>query len=341
MALFLRIIEWADDSKNTLVYKYPLPKGGREINHKSKIIVKESQQAIFVHKGQICDVLSPGTHDLDTEIFPILSKLAGWKYAFQTPISVDLYFINTKQFTGNKWGTSNPIIKRDAEFGMIRVKGFGSYAFCVENPVAFLKQLFGTDSSFKTDDVIDWLKSMLVSTLTDAIGETNVSVLDLAANTTEFNLLITQNVQNKFNEIGLKLTNLFIENLSLPTEVEKVIDERTKLGILGDKTDTMMKIATAEAMKDAAKNPGAGGTFMGAGIGLGVGASMGGIFTDAMKDNKSSQDKKCPSCSASIPSNAKFCPQCGEKLNAKKFCTQCGTEISASSKFCPECGNKL
>ena len=341
MALFLRIIEWADDSKNTLVYKYPLAKGGREINHKSKIIVRESQQAIFVHKGQICEVLSPGTHDLNTEILPILSKLAGWKYAFQTPISVDLYFINTKQFTGYKWGTSNPIIKRDNEFGMIRVKGFGSYAFKVNNSPTFLKQLFGTNSSFETEDIIDWLKSMLVSTLTDAIGETNVSVLDLAGNTTEFNDLIKQNVQIKFNEIGLELTNLFIENLSLPSEVEKVIDERTKLGILGDKTDTMMKIAAAEAMKDAAKNPGAGGTFMGAGIGLGAGVSIGSIFTEAMKENKSSSNKKCSSCNASIPTNAKFCPECGQKVNAKKFCSQCGNEVGENAKFCPNCGNKL
>ncbi len=182
---------------------------------------------------------------------------------------------------------------------------------------------------------------MLVSTLTDAIGESNVSVLDLAGNTTEFNELVKQNVQNKFNELGLELTNLFIENLSLPTEVEKVIDERTKLGILGDKTDTMMKIAAAEALKDAAKNPGAGGTFMGAGIGLGAGASIGGIFTEAMKETNSSSDKKCPSCKATLPKNAKFCPECGEKLNAKKFCSQCGAEINASAKFCPECGNKI
>ena len=341
MALFLRILEWSDDSNDTLVYKYPLPKGGREINHKSKIIVKESQQAIFVHKGQICEVLSPGTHSLDTEIFPILSKLAGWAYGFQTPISVDVYFINTKQFTGYKWGTANPIIKRDNEFGMIRVKGFGSYAFKVKNSPVFLNQLFGTNSTFKTDDIIDWLKSMLVSTLTDAIGESNVSVLDLAGNTTEFNELVKQNVQNKFNELGLELTNLFIENLSLPTEVEKVIDERTKLGILGDKTDTMMKIAAAEALKDAAKNPGAGGTFMGAGIGLGAGASIGGIFTEAMKETKSSSDKKCPSCKANLPQNAKFCPECGQKLNAKKFCSQCGAEINTIAKFCPECGNKI
>ena len=345
MALFLKVIEWADSSKNTLVYKYPLPKDGQEINHKSKLVVHESQEAIFVHKGQICDVFTPGTYDLNTDIFPILSKLAGWKYGFQTPIRVDVYFINTKQFTGGKWGTSNPIVMRDPEFGMIRVKGFGSYSYKVNDSVVFLKELFGTNSSFSTEDINSWLKSILVSYLTDAIAESKVSVLDLASNTTEFNSLIKSNIQSKFGEIGLQLTNFIIENMSVPQEIEKAIDERSKLGILGDKTDVMMKIAAAEAMKDAAKNQGAGGAFVGAGLGLGAGAGMGGIIAEAFKSNNSesktpsSPTKTCPKCSAQIPAKSKFCPECGEKLPAKKFCTECGAEIG-DSKFCPECGTK-
>ncbi len=348
MALFLKILEWVDNSKDTIVYKLPLDKSGREINQKSKLIVRESQQAIFVHKGQICDVFPAGTYDLNTNIFPILSKLAGWKYGFQTPITFDVYFINTKQFTGCKWGTSNPIIKRDEEFGMVRVKGYGSYSFKVDDASIFLKELFGTNSSFETYDIIDWLKTMLVSAMTDAIGEAKVSVLDLAGNTTELNSIITANIQNKFKEIGLKLVNLFIENMSVPEEIEKAIDERTKLGILGDKTDTMMKIAAAEALKDAAKNPGVGGSFVGAGMGIGAGAGLGSIFADAMKpatkpqtEEKAKQTKTCPSCKAEVSNKAKFCPECGEKLNVKKFCDECGAEISATAKFCPECGKKI
>ncbi len=352
MALFLRIIEWTDDSKDTLVYKFPLAKGGREINHKSKLIVRESQEAIFVHKGQICDAFPAGTYDLNTEIFPVLSKLAGWKYGFQTPISVDVYFVNVKQFTGCKWGTSNPIMMRDPEFGMIRVKGYGSYAFKVDDAGVFLKELFGTNSSFNTRDITDWLKSMLVSALTDAIGESRISALDLAGNTTEFNQIVTANIQNKFKEIGLKLTNLFIENMSVPEEVEKAIDERSKLGILGGKTDVMMRVAAAEAMKDAAKNQGVGGAFVGAGMGIGAGAGIGAAFADAVRPVSDSQNnntaahpaegkKVCPACHAEISSKAKFCPECGEKLPIKKFCPECGAEIGAKAKFCPECGNKL
>ena len=350
MALFLKIIEWTDSSKDTLVYKYPLPKGGREINQKSKLIVRESQEAIFVHKGQICDIFPAGTYDLNTDIFPILSKLAGWKYGFQTPITVDIYFINTKQFTGNKWGTSNPIMKRDPEFGMIRVKGYGSYAFKVFDAGVFLKELFGTNSSFLTRDITDWLKSMLVSRISDAIGEAKISALDLAGNTTELNEIVKAAVQEKFREIGLQLTNLFIENMSVPEEVEKAIDERSKLGILGDKTDVMMKVAAAEAMKDAAKNPGMGGSFAGAGIGLGAGLGLGGAFAEAFKSSNqpasngaSDQvgEKTCPKCGAKVAANAKFCPECGEKMPVNKFCPECGAKVTAGAKFCPECGKKL
>lgn len=354
MALFSRILEWNDDSKNTLVHKLPLSKGGREINHKSKLIVRESQQAIFVHKGQICDIFEPGTYDLNTEIFPILSKLAGWKYGFQTPISVDVYFVNTKQFTGQKWGTANPIMMRDPEFGMIRVKGFGSYAFKVDDAGVFMQQLFGTNSTFETDDITDWLKTMLISALTDAIGESRISALDLAGNTLEFNQIVKATIQDKFKEIGLLLTNLFIENMSVPKEVEAAIDERSKLGILGDKTDVMMKVAAAEAMKDAAKNPGMGGAFMGAGVGIGAGVGMGAVFADAFKSSnqeqkksesspaieKSGATKKCPSCGAEVGAKSKFCGECGAKMPTKKFCTECGAEISGTVKFCPECGAK-
>ena len=350
MALFRKIIEWTDDSKNTLVYKYPFKKGGTEVNNKSKLIVRESQQAIFVHKGQICDIFPAGTYNLNTDIFPILSKLAGWTYGFQTPIRVDVYFVNTKQFTDCKWGTANPILMRDPEFGMVRVKGFGSYAFKVDDAGIFLKELFGTNSSFETGDITDWLKTMLISALTDVIGESRVSALDLAGNTLEFNQIVKATIQEKFKAIGLLLTNLFIENMSVPKEVEAAIDERSKLGILGDKTDVMMKIAAAEAMKDAAKNEGMGGAFMGAGVGIGAGVGMGSVFADAFKSASSPapeqkttkhSSKKCPSCNAEINAKAKFCPECGKAIPTKKFCSNCGAELSSSAKFCPECGEKV
>ena len=352
MALFRLNIVWNDDSKNTIVYKYPFKNNGREVNDKSTLTVKESQVAVFVHKGQIADVLGPGLYNLKTDILPILTKLAAWKYAFETPITLDVYYVNTKQFTNVKWGTLNPIMMRDPDFGVIRVRGFGAFAFRVDDPAVFLKELFGTNSSFKTDDITGFLRTMLLSALADALGESKISALDLAGNTLEFNELVKAKVQEKFKEIGLYLTNLFIENMSVPEEVEKALDERSKYGILGDSTDTMMKVSAAEAMRSAAKNQGGAGAFMGAGVGLGagmgIGGYMGGAFATAQNAQKDANAKlgggsgaKCPNCNAEVTAGAKFCAECGAKLPTKKFCSNCGKEVAEGAKFCPDCGNKL
>ena len=193
---------------------------------------------------------------------------------------------------------------------------------------------------------------MLVSALTDVLGESKISALDLAGNTLEFNKIVKTTIQEKFKEIGLLLTNLFIENMSVPKEVEEAIDQRSKLGILGDKTDVMMKIAAAESMKEAAKNEGMGGAFIGAGVGVGAGVGMGNIFAEAFKTTSTpsqqttsqstdATDKICPSCKAKVTAKAKFCPECGNAMPIKKFCTNCGKEVGAGAKFCPECGEKL
>ena len=349
MALFRLNILWNDDSKNTLVYKYPFKKQGREVNDKSTLTVKESQVAVFVHKGQIADVFGPGYYELKTETFPILSKLAAWKYAFENPITVDVYFINTKQFTDVKWGTMNPIMMRDPEFGMIRVRGFGAFAFRVYDPGVFLKELFGTNSSFKTEDITGWLKTMLISSLSDALGESGVSAIDLAANTLEFNTIVKAKIQDKFREIGLELTNLFIENMSVPEEVERAIDQRSKVGILKNDTDALMRINAAEAIKDAANNPNGAGAFMGAGVGMGAGFGMGGLMAGAFSQpaqpaqptQQPSQGQACSACGKTIAKGSKFCPECGAKQSESKFCPECGAKVDAGAKFCPSCGKKL
>lgn len=353
MAWFRKNIEWNNDnSQDVMVYKYPFKENGRELNNKSTLTVRESQVAIFVHKGKIADIFEPGLYELGTQIFPVLSKLYAWKYAFQTPITVDLYFVNTKQFTNIKWGTQNPILMRDPEFGNIRVRGYGAFAFKVDNAEIFLKELFGTNSTFSTKDIQEYAKTMLISGLTDALGESKLSALDLAGNTLELNEIVKAGIEAKFKEIGLALTNLFIENMSVPQEIEKALDERSKYKILGDSTDTMMKVAAAEAMKTAAANEGMGGAFMGAGVGMGAGAGMGVMMAEAMRGtNNSSQSqpsqqsagagKTCPKCNAVIDANAKFCSSCGEKIPQSKFCSNCGAKVDANAKFCSSCGNKL
>ena len=352
MALFRLNIVWDDVSKNTLVYKYPFKKFGREVNNKSTLTVKESQVAVFVHKGQIADTFGPGLYNLGTDIFPILSKLASWKYGFETPITVDVYFINTKQFTNVKWGTMNPIMMRDPEFGMIRVRGFGAFAFRVYDPAVFLKELFGTNSSFKTEDITGYLRTMLLSSLADTLGESRISAIDLAANTLEFNEIVKANIQAKFREIGLEMTSLFIENMSVPEEVEKAIDQRSKVGVLKNDADALLRINAAEAIKDAANNPGGAGAFMGAGVGVGAGLGIGGIMANAFTqpsqpqaqakpDCQQSQGASCISCGKALISGSKFCPECGAQQPTNSFCPECGAKVNAGAKFCSTCGHKL
>ena len=356
--LFRLNIEWSDDTQNTMVYKYPFKNAGKEVNDKSSLTVRESQVAIFVHKGQIADVFQPGLYNLKTDILPVLTKLASWKYAFETPITLDVYFVNTKQFTNIKWGTQNPFIMRDTEFGMVSVKGFGTFSFRVDDAPTFMRELFGTNSSFSTNDIQGYLKSIIVTGLTDAIGESKISVLDLAGNTMEIQVIVKAKIQELFKNIGLKLETLLIENMSVPQEVQKAIDERTKYGILAGSTDTMMKVAAAEAMRDAAKNTGAGGAFVGAGVGMGAGMGIGGIMAGAMNSNNNANNnaaqnnannaakpetakKVCPSCGKTVAAGSKFCPECGARMPEKSFCSECGHEIPAGSKFCPGCGKKL
>ncbi len=363
MALFDKLfrlnIAWEDESHTRMVYKYPFKNGGREVNNKSSLTVSESQVAIFVHKGKIADVFEPGLYKMETEILPILTSLVSWKYKFETPITLDVYFVNTKQFTNIKWGTQNPFMMRDPEFGVIRVRGFGSFAFKVDDAATFMRELFGTVPSFETSDIQDYLKSMIISGLTDAIGESKISALDLAGNTMEFQTIVKAKIQSMFNAIGLQLTNLIIENMSVPSEVEKALDERSKYGILGDSTDTMMKMAAAEAMVEAAKNPGVGGAFMGAGVGMG--AMMGSAFSGATAPAAPTTPAApvapavvapvgaptggatvvCSACGKSAPASSKFCPDCGAKIEAKKFCANCGNELALGTKFCPNCGTKV
>lgn len=350
--LFKLNIEWSDDSRNTMVYKYPFKNSGREVNDKSTLTVRESQVAIFVHKGKIADVFGPGFYTLKTDIVPVLSKLAAWSFAFETPITLDVYFVNTKQFTNIKWGTQNPFIMRDPEFGVVRVRGFGSFSFRVDDAPTFMVELFGSAASFKTDDIQEYLRSMVISSLTDAVGESKVSVLDLAGNTIEFQTVIKAKVQDNFKKIGLKLENLVIENMSVPDDVQKALDERTKYGIMADATDTMMKVAAAEAMRDAAKNPGAGGAFMSAGVGMGAGMGLGGIMAGAMASGSrstpaggtasaTSGSTACPSCGRSVPAGSRFCPDCGTRMPDKRYCPDCGAEVDSASRFCPACGKRL
>lgn len=316
----LKNIDWIDNSKNTIVYKYQI--GSNQVNRGSVLTVRESQVALFMYKGKVADVFEPGFYKLDTDNMPILTRLLSWKYGFETPFKADIYFVNTKLFTNQKWGTTNPILIRDKEYGAVRVRGYGTYSFRVDDAKVFLTNLSGTNSSYETDDINDYFKSIIVSKITDVIGENKIPVLDLAGNLTELGNAVQDGLKDSFKEIGVTLAKFNFENFSLPEEIEKALDKNATLNIYKGNMETYTQVETLEAMKNAASNPGGmGGTF-GAGLGLSMGMNMANQFNNnASKAQQAYNTVKnesnttfCTNCGAKMPANAKFCSECGEKL---------------------------
>ena len=338
------VIEWTDSSNKTMVHKYDM--NGKEIMMGAQLTVRESQVAIFVNEGEIADIFEPGRYELQTSNMPILTALKSWKYGFNSPFKSDVYFVNTKQFLDMKWGTSNPVMMRDAEFGMIRLRAFGIYSFKVSDPKTFLKEVFGTAALVTVDGVEGQVKRTLVSGLSDAIAESKIPALDLAANYEELSAYAMQAINPKLAELGLTLCSFVMENISLPEEVEKNIDKRTSMGVLGN-LDQYAKYQAAEAMREAANNENGGG-MAGMGVGMGAGAAMGQMFAQSLNNTAApaalapaaAAGAVCSACGAAIAAGSKFCPECGAKQNAGAFCTSCGKEIPAGTKFCPECGAK-
>lgn len=350
-AQFIEVIEWLDESGNTMMYRFPVR--GQEIKNGAQLIVRESQVAVFVFEGQIADVFPPGRYTINGGNTPILSKLGAWKYGFNSPFKAEVYFANTKQFTDLKWGTMNPIMMRDADFGMVRLRAFGIYSIRVADPRTFIKEIAGTNGHFETEDIEGQLKRTLVSGFTDALGESKIAALDLASNYDELSLLGRTKLGEEFKTYGLELTKFIIENISLPPEVEAAMDKRTSMGVIGD-VGRYAQFQAADAMRDAANNPSGGaGTGAGLGAGFAIGNMMAGQMSNAMNQPQQQSQggggaaaaatQKCPKCGATHVGAGKFCNECGAKLDAGGQtvpCVKCGAQLQAGAKFCNECGAK-
>jgi membrane protease subunit (stomatin/prohibitin family) len=348
---FIEVIEWLDDSGNTLLYRFPVQ--GQEIKNGAQLTVRESQAAVFVYQGQIADVFAPGLYTIDGGNTPILTKLGAWKYGFNSPFKAEVYFVNTKQFTDLKWGTSNPVMMRDADFGMVRLRAFGIYSIRVTDPRALIKEIAGTNAHFVTEDIEGQLKRTLVSGFSDALAESKIAALDLASNYDELGKFTRTKLADDFNSFGLELTKFVIENISLPAEVEGAMDKRTSMGVIGD-VGRYSQFQAADAMRDAAQNTGGGGAATGAGLGAGfaIGNAMAGAMSNAMNQSasKTASDTgggekiTCPKCGAANLTNAKFCNECGAKMETAgqtASCSKCSAQLQPGSKFCNECGTKV
>jgi membrane protease subunit (stomatin/prohibitin family) len=271
-AQFLDVIEWLDDSRNTIVYRFPI--FNQAIQDGGKLVVREGQAAVFINEGKLSEVFGPGTYELSTRTKAVWSFFETIKYQLNYPYKGDIYFVNTRQFMDQKWGTSNPIMLRDADFGPTRIRAYGTYTFRVTDPAQFLREVVATDGLFTTNEIEGQLKRKLVSQFTDAVVSAKVPVLDLGARFSELGEGMSKQMTPWFQQhYGITLTDFTIENVSLPPNVEKALDKRTSMGVLGD-LNAYSQFQAANALEDAAKNPGSGGAMMNAGMGFAMGNVM-------------------------------------------------------------------
>ncbi|MCC8998090.1 MAG: SPFH domain-containing protein [Candidatus Contendobacter sp.] len=262
---FVDVIQWTDDSNDTLGYRFE--RHGNEIKFGAKLTVREGQVAVFVNEGQLADTFQPGMYELKTNNLPILSTLQAWRHGFESPFKAEIYFFSTRRFTDLKWGTQNPVMLRDPEFGPIRLRAFGSYTIRVKDAPIFLREIVGTDGRFTTEEITNQLRNMIVARFTNILGQAKIPALDLAGNYDQLGQFLQQRIAPEFEAVGLELPNLLVENISLPQEVEAALDKRSSMGIVGN-LDQYTQFQAAEALRDAAANPGGGSEALNMGLGL-------------------------------------------------------------------------
>lgn len=265
---FIDVIHWVDDTRDTMVWRFQ--REAHEIKYGAKLTVREGQAAVFIHEGQLADVFTPGLYMLETNNMPILTTLNHWDHGFQSPFKSEVYFVNTTRFSDLKWGTKNPIIARDPEFGPIRLRAYGTYAIKVVDAGRFLQEIVGTDGEFTMDEISFQIRNIIVQEFSRVVAGSGIPVLDMAANTRDLGKLIAAEISGTLADYGLSMPELYIENISLPAAVEAALDKRTSIGIVGD-LNAYTQYSAAEAMTTAAANPSGA---MGAGIGMGMGMGM-------------------------------------------------------------------
>jgi membrane protease subunit (stomatin/prohibitin family) len=328
---FIDVIDWVEPAEGILAYRYPMQ--DREIQNGGKLTVRDSQLAVFVNEGQVADAFGPGLYTLNTHTLPILTYLRNWDKAFQSPFKSDVYFFSSRLQTDQHWGTPNPITIRDKEFGAVRLRAFGIYAYHIVNAKVFYSKLSGTRDSYMVSDLEGQLRNTIVGRLTDTFANSQVPFLDMAANQVALGEKISSQLKPGFADLGLSLDSFVVENLSLPDELQKILDQRISMNMVGD-MGRYTQFQVAQAIPTAAANE--GGTA-GVGAGLGAGVAMGQAMMDALKK---AGESGAASPSASGPGTSGPAGTPGVAASAEtKFCLNCGKPIPKISKFCPECGH--
>jgi membrane protease subunit (stomatin/prohibitin family) len=365
----LDVIEFLDPTGRQIVHRVP-ETGSGEFRLGSQLVVRENQTAVFFRDGKALDVFGPGRHTLSTANIPLLANLISIPFGGTSPFRAEVYFVNMADLIDMKWGTMEPVAFRDAEFGLVRLRAYGTYAMAVADPQLFVNKIVGTQGLYETTQIEDYLRTIIVSRFNDLLGETMRTLLDLPAQYNELGAGLRSTVADDFANLGLNLKALFITSITPPDEVQKRIDERTGMGVIGD-MNRYMQYQAAQAMGNLAQGGGtagggdvgaAAGTGLGLGAGVGLGAGMAQIIAQSMQQGPASGSGgtttqpdpaqpgatptpaaatlTCWNCNAQIPANSRFCPECGASQQAKT-CPNCQTSNPPNAKFCNNCGTKL
>ena len=321
---FIDVIQWTEDEPGVLAWRYPMQ--DLEIQNGAQLTVRESQMAAFVNEGRMADVFGPGLYTLNTRTLPVLTNLMNWDKAFQSPFKSDVYFFSTRLQTDQRWGTATPVTIRDKEFGAVRLRAYGIYTYQLADPRTFHTRVSGTRDVYLASDLEGQLRNTIVARMSDAFAESGIPFLDMAANQVEMSQRIAQFLRPSFSDLGLALDTFLVESLSLPEELQKILDQRIGMGMVGD-LGKYTQFQAAQSLPIAAANEGGAA---GAGAGLGAGMVMAQQMMNAMKPQQPAAQSP-----AAQPSAA---PE--EPAGESKFCMECGKPMPKRAKFCPECGAK-
>lgn len=335
---FLEVIEWIDQVGNELLKRVP-ETGSGEIKYEAQLTVRESQVAVFFYNGKAIHLFGPGRHTLQTGNIPLLSKLMSIPWGFTSPLRAEVYFVNIKEFANQKWGTRDPVAFKDEQLGLIRLRAFGVFSVQVFQPLLFINSLVGAMNEFTTNSIEEYLSTVIVSRFNDYLGENLKTLFDLPGKYDEMAGGLKKRLQEDFAHFGLGLPLLYINSITPPPDVQKAIDDRSKLGLFKDLND-LMRLKSAMAIEKAAENTGSAGQGIGAGLGIMMPAMlMQQLNPQRQQTNTNSQT--CHECGGSVPLNSQFCPLCGHQLIIYAQCSKCGKNLPPSAGFCPRCGTAV
>lgn len=363
MARIFDVIEYMDATGQEIVHRIPQA-GSGDFRIGSQLIVRESQAAVFFRDGKSLDTFGAGRHTITTANVPLLVDLIGKAFSGQTPFKAEVYFVNLREFIDQKWGTPEPITLRDNDLGMVRLRAFGQFAMQVDDPQLFVNKIVGTQGIYRNAQIENYLRGVIVARMTDVLGESKASLLDLPSLYDELSGVIKARLADDFKGLGILLKALFINSISPTEDTAKAIDERAAMGAIGDMSK-YLQFKAARAMGDAATAGGEAGSLTGAGVGLGagvgIGAAMAGAISDAMRAGREGpatagtaapaaaaagaaaavSTVACPNCGHQVVAGSKFCNNCGQTMAVENKCPNCGENVVAGSKFCNNCGHKL